>query len=288
MKKAFPIEVSILIYNYSHNIYFLCLYNQVNKEFIDNTIDYYFLNELNDHTHRLNDYKSFLIKKVKLFCENIIRNLVYFNKINLFKNTTVEFLNFELYKRIKHVKYVSEYLLLNEKYGISTYVYEIINSYIFYYSILYNKSINKPLLVDKLVLQYFYNEYQYIPKLVYCIPCNYSIIENLEYQYHLNSPYTLYNNTILSIENFDVPFLPDNNLILSSEIINHTYNLIDVEKIIVNNNSTLYFRSKYKVNNTINILYENYISDLIIYISFLFDKVLINNNLKKYFENNIY
>jgi len=50
--------MSTRIYNYSHNIFFLCLYNQINESFMNNIIDYYFLNELNRHTLYFEDFKK--------------------------------------------------------------------------------------------------------------------------------------------------------------------------------------------------------------------------------------
>jgi len=288
MKLILPIEINKLIYNYSHNIYFLCLFNNIKKDIVNDSINYFIINDLKLKERSFFELKKYLINNVKLFCENIIRNLVYFNKINLYENVNVEFINFNIYKkRNSEVYSVSEFLILNEKYGISTYIYEIINSYIFYYSVLYNRKIRKPLLVDKSVLELYYNKYHNLPKFVYCIPCNYHIIENLQYDCVLHSKFTYtYYNRILNISDFDIPYEKEIKLISNKEIIQHTYNLINIEKIIKNNDSILYFRNNNKYLR--NILYEKYIADIFIYISFIFDEVLLNNDIINYYNDNKY
>ncbi|ORX56590.1 hypothetical protein BCR36DRAFT_465255 [Piromyces finnis] len=177
MKLYLPFEISNLIYQYSHNIYFLCLFNNIDDGIVNDSINYYFLDNLKEK-EKSNNFKNYLINGVKSFCVNVIRNLVYFDKLYLYKNTNIniEFINYNLYSR-KYTTYtVYRFLKLNEKYGISTYIYEIINTYIFYYSVIYNKEIRRPLLVDKLVLKLYYDKYHILPKFVYCIPCDYQLI----------------------------------------------------------------------------------------------------------------
>jgi len=105
----------------------------------------------------------------------------------------------------------------------------------------------------------------------------------MQYQYHYDTPYT-YENKLFNIKNFNIPFFEKNGLFVSQEIINHTYDLIDIEKMIINNNSTLYFRNNIIISIIKNSLYEKYIANIFILCSFIYNKVLVNNNLMKCFE----
>lgn len=310
--KYLPLNITNKIYKYSDNICFYILCNQISHQLINDIIkEYNFENIIRDSYKEYEKRKE----KIKYFCENIIRYLVYFNKLEYFYGTDFDAVKTSkaLYCRLLpiDVNYRRSLICRTSHDFVGTYIHEIINSYIAYYIYIYNKTdIERYLLVDRHFLQWYMDNLDKIKKNVikggqnklkcannllkylFCIPCDYRtafiVIENdMEYEE-------------LEIDLCDIPFQKNNGTgyFSSNEVITHVYNTVDIEKMILSRKNEIFFRES-KVSNIRNLNrklkqnivksnnycckseFKKYISLIFKASSFIFKNIILNNEIIK-------
>jgi len=315
MKKSLPIEVSTLIYNYSHNIYFLCLYNQVNEKKIKELNQQYliYINNKYDEKYNIsfytceqyiNDTKYQKLIEIIKYQKNIIANLIYFNMLDIFD----ELSPINSFENNDFLNSLYIYDTLNN-YSLFLHYFEIINSYIIHFSLYYASqlnsikeknykynNINRMFCIERVYLCYLIenknnilikynleeNIYDNILKHLFSLPCSYVIPYYMQSDYDYAKLHYIFGD-IFNIEKYFNYFLIS--FISSTNVINHIYEIVDFERTISQYNinkydNCLWFRNGLKYNYY-NSNYSNLTTYLFVNSSIIYDKILLNIDINK-------